>query len=70
MSPNMQMETNAGGGFGAAMGRVISGESMFQNVYTAKDAPGMIAFGSSFVGSIRAVQIAPNRPVVCQKKAF
>ena len=30
----------------------------------------MIAFASSFPGSIRAVQITPDRPVVCQKKAF
>ncbi len=31
MSPNMQMETNAGGSLGKAFGRMFSGESMFQN---------------------------------------
>jgi uncharacterized protein (AIM24 family) len=30
----------------------------------------MIAFGSSFPGSIRAVEITPDHPVVVQKKGF
>jgi uncharacterized protein (TIGR00266 family) len=69
MSPNMQMQT-VGGGAGKVLGRMFSGESMFQNRYTAQNGPGMIAFASSFPGSIRAVQITPDHPVVCQKKAF
>ena len=55
MSPNMEMSTNAGGGIGKAFGRMFSGESMFQNSYTAQKGPGMIAFASSFPGSIKAV---------------
>ena len=70
MTPNMSMDTNAGGGIGKAFGRLVSGESMFQNVYTANGGPGMIAFASSFVGSIRAFEISPGRSVVCQKSAF
>jgi len=70
MSPNMQMETNAGGGIGKALGRAIAGEAMFQNIYTAQGAPGMITFGSSFVGSIRAYQLTPGKSIVCQKSAF
>ncbi|MBQ1410247.1 MAG: TIGR00266 family protein [Oscillospiraceae bacterium] len=69
MSPNMQMET-VGGGVGKALGRMFSGENMFQNHYTAQGGPGMIAFASSFPGSIRAVEITPEHPVICQKKAF
>lgn len=69
MSPNMEMQTSAGG-IGKAFGRMFSGESMFQNVYTAKGGPGMIAFASSFPGSIRAVEITPDRPVVVQKSGF
>ena len=69
MSPNMQMETTSGG-LGKAFGRMFSGENLFQNIYTAKGGPGMIAFASSFPGSIRAVQITPDRPVICQKSAF
>ncbi len=68
MSPNMQMETS-GGGAGKMFGRLFSGESLFQNKYTAQ-GNGMIAFASSFPGSIRAVEIGPNRSVVVQKRAF
>ena len=69
MSPNMEMQTSAGG-IGKAFGRMFSGESMFQNIYTAKGGPGMIAFASSFPGSIRAVDITPDRPIVVQKSGF
>ena len=69
MSPNMDVQTSAGG-IGKAFGRMFSGESMFQNIYTAKGGPGMIAFASSFPGSIRAVEITPARPIVVQKSGF
>ena len=69
MSPKMEMQTSAGG-IGKAFGRMFSGESMFQNIYTAQGGPGMIAFASSFPGAIRAVEITPDRPVIAQKSAF
>ena len=69
MSPNMDMQTSAGG-LGKAFGRMFSGDSIFQNIYTAQGGPGMIAFASSFPGSIRAVQITPDKPIVLQKSAF
>lgn len=69
MSPNMKMSTGAGG-VGKAFGRMFSGEAIFQNTYTAENGPGMIAFASSFPGSIRAVQITPDRPVIVQKSGF
>ncbi len=69
MSPNMQMETSAGG-LGKAFGRIFSGESMFRNIYTAKGGPGMIAFASSFPGAIRVVEVTPDHPIVAQKASF
>ena len=69
MTPNMKMETGAGG-LGKAFGRMFSGDSIFQNTYTAQGGPGMIAFASTFPGSIRAVQIDPSHPIVVQKSAF
>ena len=69
MSPNMEMET-AGGGLGKMFGRMISGENAFQNHYTAKRGPGMIAFAASFPGSIRAFEITPSTPIICQKRSF
>ncbi len=70
MSPNMIMETTSNGGVGKALGRMFSGESLFQNIYTAKGGPGMIAFASSFPGSIKAFEITPDKPLICQKHVF
>ena len=69
MSPNMQMQTS-GGGFGKMLGRAFSGESIFQNIYTAQGGPGMIACASSFPGSIEAFQITPGSSMILQKSAF
>ncbi len=69
MSPNMRMETSAGG-FGKAMGRMFSGETIFQNRYTAVGGSGMIAFASSFPGAIMAFNIAPGSEIIAQKSAF
>ena len=69
MSRNMKMETS-GGGMGKMFGRMLTGESMFRNIYTAEGGNGMIAFASSFPGSIRAIEVTPDKPVVMQKSAF
>ena len=68
MSPNMDMETH-GGGLGRMFARAFSGESMFQNTYTSRGR-GMIAFGSSFPGEIKAITIAPGQEMILQKSAF
>ena len=70
MSSNMRMETHATGGIGRSIGRMFSGESMFQNRYSAEDSEGLIAFASSFPGEIRAIEITPERPIIAQKSAF
>jgi uncharacterized protein (TIGR00266 family) len=70
MTPNMNMETTSGGGLGKVFGRMLSGESLFLNKYTAMGGKGQIAFASSFPGSIRAINIEPGREVVVQKAAF
>lgn len=68
MSPNMEMETN-GGGLGKMFSKAFSGESMFQNIYTANGA-GMIAFGSSFPGKILPLEISAGKEFILQKTAF
>lgn len=70
MTPNMEMSTNAGGSIGKAFGRVFSGESMFQNVYTAHGGQGLIAFAASFPGAVKALDITPATPMVVQKASF
>ena len=68
MSPSMSMETK-GGGVGKMFSKAFSGESMFQNIYTA-NADAMITFGSSFPGKIVPVEIGPGKELVVQKSAF
>ena len=70
MSPNMKMETTSGGGLGKALGRMFAGDSLFLNRYTAQGGPGLIAFASSFPGSIRAFEIRPGQELVLQKRGF
>ena len=70
MSPNMQMETTSNGGIGKVLGRMFSGERMFQNVYTAMGGQGMIAFASSFPGTILPFQITPTNTIIVQKRGF
>lgn len=70
MSPNMKMETTSNGGIGKALGRMFAGEALFQNRYTALGGNGMIAFASSFPGSIYPLQITPDKPMIVQKSAF
>ena len=69
MTPNMEMETKSGGA-GKLFGRVFSGESAFQNYYTARSGSGIIAFSSKFPGEILAVEVTPDKPVIIQKRAF
>lgn len=68
MTPNITMKT-VGGGLGKMIGRVFSGESLFQNHYTAS-APGSIAFASSLPGEIIPLDLTGGRQYICQKSAF
>ena len=70
MSPNMQMDTNTGGGIKKMFGRMFSGESLFLNEYTAQGGRGMIAFASSFPGSIIPYEVTPGNGVIVQKRGF
>ncbi len=69
MTPNMHMDTH-GGGLGKMFSKALSGESMFQNTYTAQGGAGMIAFGSSFPGKIIPIEVAPGKEWILQKSAF
>ncbi len=69
MTPNLSMKTS-GGGVGKMFSKLVSGESLFSNVYTAENGPGMIAFASSFPGKIIAVNVEPGKDVICQKSAY
>ena len=70
MSSNMKMDTNTGGGLKKVFGRMFSGESIFMNEYTAEGGSGMIAFASSFPGSIIPYQVTPENGIIVQKRGF
>ncbi len=70
MSGNIAMSTNMEGGLLKSLGRAFSGESMFMATYRAEGGPGMIAFSSSFPGSILPVELAAGQSVICQKRSF
>ena len=57
------------GGAGKALGRMLMGESLFMNLYTAQE-PAEIAFSSSFPGRIVARELGPGQSIICQKHAF
>ena len=57
MDPCMTMETTSGG-IGKAFGRMFSGETMFLNVYQAREP-----------GEIKKYDIAPGKEIVVQKSS-
>ena len=69
MTPNMEMTTTGGGGIGKMLSKALTGESMFQNIYTAR-GEGMITFGSSFPGQILPLEVTPGKSFILQKSAF
>ena len=69
MTPGLEMKT-VGGSVGKALGRMFSGESLFQNVYTAQADNCEIAFGSSFPGKILPLEITPGSSFIVQKSGF
>ena len=70
MSPNMRMDTNTGGGIKKMLGRMFSGESIFMNEFTAEGESGMIAFASTFPGSIIPYHVTPGNSIIVQKQGF
>ena len=68
MSVGIEMNTR-GGGIGKMFSKAITGESVFENVYTAR-TPGYIAFASSLPGNILAVPEEHGKDIICQKSAY
>ena len=70
MSPNIKMETNSGGGFKKALGRLFAGESIFMNEYTSTGSTGLIAFASTLPGKIIPYHVTPGNGIIIQKSGF
>ncbi len=70
MTDGIAMDTNMKGGFGKALGRMFSGESLFMATYTSQMPGAQITLASSFPGSIIPLELGGGRQFICQKTAF
>lgn len=70
MTDKMKMETNTGGGLMKGLGRMVSGESIFLNNYTAEGDDQFITFGSSFPGRIMDFKLETGKTIIAQKDAL
>ncbi|MCC8102798.1 MAG: TIGR00266 family protein [Clostridiales bacterium] len=70
MSSNIRMETVSNGKAGKMAGRILSGETLFLNRYTAIEGKGTIAFAPSFPGCIRVFEVSRGQEVIAQKSSF
>lgn len=69
MDNGITMQTNMQGGFGKALGRMFSGDSMFMATYTSSAPNQEIAIASTFPGSIADIELKGGS-VIAQKSAF
>ena len=69
MDNAIQMQTNMQGGFGKALGRMFSGDSMFMATYTSAAPDQEITIASTFPGSIADIELTGGS-VIAQKSAF
>ncbi|WNY26249.1 TIGR00266 family protein [Methanolapillus ohkumae] len=70
MTDRMKMETTTGGGLMKGLGRMLAGNSLFLNNYTAEEDCQNITFGSSFPGRILDFKLDGGKTLIAQKEAL
>ena len=70
MDEGIEMTTTTNGGVMKGLGRALAGESLFMNVYTAKEDNVEIAFSSCFPGRILEFDLKEGETIVAQKSSF
>ncbi|MDV0446483.1 hypothetical protein MsAg5_03220 [Methanosarcinaceae archaeon Ag5] len=70
MTDKMKMETTTGGGLMKGLGRMLSGNSLFLNNYTAEGENQHITFSSSFPGRILDFKLDGSKTLIAQKQAL
>ena len=70
MSSNINMEAKMRGGLLKAIGRKMAGETMFLTEFTPTGGSGIVAFGGNAPGTIKPIEIAPDKEFIAQKDAF
>lgn len=68
MSDGVTMDTNlGGGGLLGALGRIVTGESLFVVNYAAQQDGALVTFSSDFPGKIIPVNLAQGQSMIAQK---
>jgi uncharacterized protein (TIGR00266 family) len=71
MSSNVTMKTEARGGIlAAAKRKLLGGESIFQNTYTAQDGPGRVMLAPGAPGDVIAFDLETGRSLMIQSSAY
>lgn len=70
MTDGISMQSSARGGFMKSLGRMFSGESIFQSTYTCETDGAQIAFASTMPGSLVAYDLTGKPDLIAQKGAF
>lgn len=70
MSANIGIETRSRGGVLKGLGRKMAGESMFLVEFTSSGGTGLVSMGGNTPGTIKAIDFAPGKEFIIQKKAF
>jgi uncharacterized protein (TIGR00266 family) len=70
MSDQIEMTTNMSGGFMKGLGRLFSGDSMFQAVYTAQAPEQNITLSTTLPGTIMALQVDDDHTYIGQRGSF
>ncbi|MCC9602928.1 TIGR00266 family protein [Stieleria sp. JC731] len=69
MSPNIKLEAGFKGGLGKTFGRMLGGESLIINTFTAQDGPGEILFAGGAAGDLAYLRLEDSC-VMLQRGAF
>jgi uncharacterized protein (TIGR00266 family) len=71
MSSNVTMKTEARGGIlAAAKRKLLGGESIFQNTFTAVGGPGQVMLAPGAPGDIAPFELEPQRALFIQSSAY
>jgi uncharacterized protein (TIGR00266 family) len=70
MTDGIDMKTSGKGGIGKALGRMLSGESLFLTTYTCQGPQGMITFTPESPGKVIPLNLKAGFSMICQKDAF
>ncbi|MBT3408246.1 TIGR00266 family protein [Candidatus Woesearchaeota archaeon] len=70
MSDNIEMDTNAKGGFFKSLGRIFTGESFFLTTFRCTSSKGILTLSNRFPGKIIEINLKKGEELIIQKTAF